>query len=171
MARRAINLIWQVAPAERLPASRLRQAAAWVLARLDVAPVAGLSIVVTDDETVRRLNHQYRQVDAPTDGLSFPSGEHYSQVDDEPHYLGDVILALPTIQRQAERAGITVADELTLAVIHGTLHLLGYDHDTPEGQAVMWAVQAEALLAMGVDIRVPEFEFPAEAEPDPGRDG
>ncbi len=171
MARQAISLVRQVTPAERLPVQRLKQAAAWVLDRHNVAPEAGLSIVVADDETVRQLNRQYRQVDAPTDVLSFPSSEAGAPLDNELPYLGDLILALPTIQRQAEREGHSASDELTLAVIHGTLHLLGYDHDMPAHQAAMWAVQAEALLAMGVSIRVPEFEFPADAEPDSGRDG
>ncbi len=168
MARQAINLVRQVAPGQRLPVRRLKQVAAWVLDRHNVSPEAGLSIVVTEDETVRQLNRQYRQVDAPTDVLSFPAGEADVPPGDEPPYLGDLILALPTIQRQAEREGHSVSDELALAVIHGTLHLLGYDHDTPARQAAMWAAQAEALLAMGVSIRVPEFEFPADAEPASG---
>jgi len=169
MARRAISLVRQVAPAERLPVRRLKQAAAWVLDRHSVSPQAGLSIVVADDETVRQLNRQYRQVDAPTDVLSFPAGEADALPGDEPPYLGDLILGLPTIQRQAEREGHSASDELALAVVHGTLHLLGYDHDTPARQAAMWAVQAEALLALGVNIRVPEFDFPADAALDSGR--
>lgn len=170
MAKYAISLVRQAVPAERLPVRRLRQAAAWVLDHHKVALEAGLSIVVADDETVRQLNRHYRQVDAPTDVLSFPADEAGAPPGDEPPYLGDLILALPTIQQQAEREGHSVSDELTLAVIHGTLHLLGHDHDTPAHQAAMWAVQAEALLAMGVSIRVPEFEFPADGEPDSGRD-
>ena len=166
MARRSVDVIQQVAPAERLPVPRLRQAVEWVLDRHSIAAEVGLSIVVTDDETVRRLNRQYRQVDAPTDALSFPTGGADSPGGNEPPYLGDVILALPTIQRQAAREGHAVIDELLLAVVHGTLHLLGYDHDTPAGQTAMWAVQAEALLALGVNLRVPEFEFPADVEPD-----
>lgn len=171
MVRRAISLVRQVTPGQRLPVQQLKQAAAWVLDRYAVAPGAGLSIVVTDDETVRQLNRQYRQIDAPTDVLSFPAGEAGVPPGDEPPYLGDLILALPTIQRQAEREGHSVSDELTLAVVHGTLHLLGYDHDTPARQAAMWAAQAEALRAMGVSIRVPKFEFPADGEPDSGGEG
>ncbi|MEB2288699.1 MAG: rRNA maturation RNase YbeY [Anaerolineae bacterium] len=147
---------------------RLKQAAAWVLDRHSVSPEAGLSIVIADDETVRQLNRQYRQVDAPTDVLSFPAGEAGELPDDEPPYLGDLILGLPTIQRQAEREGHSVSDELALAVVHGALHLLGYDHDTPARQAAMWAVQAEALLALDINIRVPEFEFPTDIAPDSG---
>jgi probable rRNA maturation factor len=167
MARRSISLVQQVVPAERLPVRRLKRAAAWVLDRHAVAAGAGLCIVVTDDETIRELNRQYRQVDAPTDVLSFAMGGADSSVGQEPPYLGDVIVALPTIQRQAAREGHALADELMLAVIHGTLHLLGYDHDTPASQTAMWAVQAEALLALGVNLHVPEYEFLDDCEPGP----
>ena len=62
-------------------------------------------------------------------------------------------------KRQAEAEGHSWQDEMTLTVVHGTLHLLGYDHDTVENQARMWAVQAEALAALEVPIVVPLFSF------------
>jgi probable rRNA maturation factor len=114
-------------------------------------------VVITDDDEIQQMNRQYRGVDAPTDVLSFPNEPLPGE--DEP-YLGDLILSLPYIQRQAEAETHTLSDELSLAVIHGTLHLLGYDHDTPAHQDSMWERQAEALRALDVDIVVPWFEFP-----------
>lgn len=141
-----------------LPEQRIQEAVEWVLRRHDVPAGTGMSIVTVTDEEMRRLNRQYRAVDAPTDVLSF-SADLESPPDGEAPYLGDLVLALPYIQRQAETEKHEVDDELILAVVHGTLHLLGYDHDTPEHQSVMWAVQAEALEALGIDIVVPLFEF------------
>jgi probable rRNA maturation factor len=143
-----------------LPVDRLYRAVEWVLAKHDVKPGTGLSIVVGSDDDVRHLNRQYRAVDAPTDVLSFPADP--SPVPDEEPYLGDLILALPYIQRQADAEGHALSDVLVLTVIHGALHLLGYDHDMSDNQAAMWAVQAEALAALDVAITVPLFEFPAE---------
>ena len=60
-------------------------------------------------------------------------------------YLGDILIAFPYTVRQAARHGNAVDAELRLLAVHGTLHLLGYDHDTPEAEAVMWAIQ-EAML-------------------------
>jgi probable rRNA maturation factor len=139
-----------------LPLARLRRAIEWVLRAHGVAPVTGISVVITDDGEIQRLNQQFRGMDAPTDVLSFPNEPMPGE--DEP-YLGDLILALPYIQHQAEEGQHTLSDELVLTVIHGTLHLLGYDHDNAKRQTEMWEKQAEALRAMDVDITVPRFEF------------
>ncbi len=144
-----------------LPLDRLRRAVEWVLDQHDVSPQTGLSIVFTDDAEIRRLNQQFRAVDAPTDVLSFPADEPLVPDDEElDPYLGDLVLALPYIQRQSQAERHNLDDELVLAVVHGTLHLLGYDHDTASHQAEMWALQSEALGVMDVSIQVPLFEFP-----------
>jgi probable rRNA maturation factor len=142
-----------------LPTARMERAIEWVLQGHDVAPATGISVVIADDGEIRRLNQQFRGIDAPTDVLSFPNEPVPGE--DEP-YLGDLILALPYIQHQAEEEGHTLSDELVLVVIHGTLHLLGYDHDNAERQSDMWEKQAEALRVMDVNITVPRFEFPDE---------
>ncbi|HRF98864.1 MAG TPA: rRNA maturation RNase YbeY, partial [Aggregatilineales bacterium] len=69
---------------------------------------------------------------------------------DEPPYLGDLIIAYPYAKAQAEKVGQNFTDNLSLLVVHGTLHLLGYDHDTPESKADMWAEQADALRILGI---------------------
>lgn len=161
--------------AESLPAARMTSAIAWVLARHGAPPGAGLTLVITDDEQVRSLNAQYRGVDAATDVLSFGAdplpeallSEMATQGEaDAPEgpYLGDVIVAYPYTVRQAQEAGHALDDELILLAIHGTLHLLGHDHDSPERQRAMWMAQAEALAAAGVGIEVPAFTFEDEGD-------
>lgn len=150
-----INVVVQVEPPEPLPMERLEAAVRWLLEHEGASPGASLSLVLSDDETVHGLNRQYRGVDAPTDVLSFPV-EHDAPFEDDTD-LGDLIIAVPYLARQAEGQGHTFADELLLAAIHGTLHLLGYDHDTRENEDAMWAVQARALAVAGVQIDVPRF--------------
>jgi probable rRNA maturation factor len=142
--------------------ARLAEAVRWVLHAHDVSPGTGLTLVIGDDATIRRLNRQYRGLDKPTDVLSFPAEP--PPIPEPAPYLGDLILAWPYIQRQAEAEGHTAGDELVLAVVHGILHLLGYDHDTPARQARMWTAQANALQALDIDIEVPLFSFDDDAE-------
>jgi probable rRNA maturation factor len=153
-----LNLLVQTESSD-LPEKRIADAVTWLLKMHHTAPGTGISVVITNDEEVRRLNQQFRGVNAPTDVLSFPADP---VPEGEEPYLGDLILALPHIRRQAESEQHSVADELVLAVIHGTLHLLGYDHDTLEHQSAMWEIQAKALRVVGVKIIVPLFEFPGD---------
>lgn len=151
-------------------AVRITRAAQWVLRDQQATAAASVSVVIMSDEAVQALNRTYRQVDAPTDVLSFaaepdafpPSSAAAQPDDEEKHYLGDLILALPYIQRQAARSGHMAEDEIVLAVVHGTLHLLGHDHDTPLGQTAMWNAQARALDALGVAITVSHYALPAD---------
>lgn len=139
--------------------SRLQAAAATVLTQQYAEPEASLSIVVADNEFVANLNRQYRGIDAPTDVLSFPADEPPVEEADEPPYLGDIIIAYPYATAQAEREGHVLDDSLALLAVHGTLHLLGYDHDTPENRARMWAAQETALTALNIPLTyVPALE-------------
>ncbi len=107
-----------------------------------------MTVVVTDDETVRGLNRQYRGVDAPTDVLSFQTGgddQGFVSSPESAGYLGDVVIAYPFTAVQAKEAGRSVQHDLILMVIHGTLHLLGYDHATSEEEREMWKKQ-DAIL-------------------------
>lgn len=131
--------------------ARLRQAAMQVLAQHDYATDAELTIVITTNDQVQGLNAQFRGVDTPTDVLSFPSEEADEDVmEGELLYLGDILIAYPYALAQAEREGHDPMDSFALLVVHGVLHLLGYDHDTPENRAEMWEVQAEALEALNI---------------------
>ncbi len=89
---------------------------------------AELSILLTSDFEIHQLNHDYRNKDKPTDVLSFAlrEGEGREFAGD---MLGDIVISLETAERQAADRGITLTDEVLRLLIHGTLHLLGYDHE------------------------------------------
>jgi probable rRNA maturation factor len=103
----------------------------------------GMTILVSDDEQLRQLNHQFLGFDEPTDVLSFPAG--HVDPDTNSLYLGDVILSYPRAAQQAAAAGHSLEDELRLLTVHGVLHLLGYDHVEQEDEAEMWQKQEEIL--------------------------
>ena len=129
-------------------ASRLRRALELVLQEEDA--IGDITLVVTDDGTVAELNERFLRVSGPTDVLSFPAMSEddaaFALPPDATPYLGDIIIAYPYAERQAERLGRAVEDELDLLAVHGALHLLGYDHAEPEEKARMWAKQ-DAILS------------------------
>ena len=138
----------------------LRAAARATLKRLgaQASQEAALALVITDDKALRALNRAYLGIDAPTDVLSFggESPDFVSAPDAEP-YLGDVVISYPRAQAQAAAAGHPVEAELALLVIHGVLHLLGYDHIRPDDKAAMWEQQAHILTGLGLaDIQPTE---------------
>ena len=98
-----------------------------------------LSIVVTTNLIIQRLNKKYLGGNSPTDVLSFPSLEN--NCDTGNIYLGDVVLAYPYVNDQALSLGVPFKNELVLLLIHGILHLLGYNHGTPEMKTNMWRIQ------------------------------
>jgi probable rRNA maturation factor len=138
----------QVAPAFAAAVSedRLRQVAEVVL-RYEGSH-GQVTVVVTDDVGIQELNCDFLGIDAPTDVLSFGAQEAsgpFVAAPDADNYLGDVILSYPRAAAQAAEQGHAAARELDLLVVHGLLHLLGYDHASDADQAVMWARQDEIL--------------------------
>ncbi len=114
-----------------------------------------VSVVLSDDQHVRDLNRDFLGIDSPTDVLSFPAAETDPQ-SGRP-YLGDIIISVPRASEQAAAAGHPLAAELQLLVVHGVLHLLGYDHARPAEKSRMWAAQAAILDALGLrDIEIRE---------------
>jgi probable rRNA maturation factor len=114
----------------------------------DVSKPAELSIVLADDATVHALNREYRNTDAPTDVLSFgqeEEGDAFVRPDDASRHLGDVIISIDTARRQAEESGISMQDEVSHLLVHGILHLLGYDHELPDDEQIMRA-REDAIL-------------------------
>ncbi len=109
-------------------------------------PKAELGVVITDDETVRRLNREYAGEDAATDVLSFSlrEGEAFAAPDDVAR-LGEVIISYPTAERQAREAGHAIGAEVEHLLVHGVLHLLGYDHAQPADERAMRARESELL--------------------------
>lgn len=108
----------------------LRGLRRWLLRRLpEVSGEAtSLTIRLTSDREVRRLNRTWRQVDRSTDVLSFP-GERTP----DGRHLGDVVVSIPTARRQARRAGHSETREIRELILHGILHCLGYDHEGDDG--------------------------------------
>ncbi len=140
--------------AVRVDAGDLAAAVRAALAAEGVPPGASLTILITDDATVRDLNRRYRGLDEPTDVLSFgessaepAAGEaEWVEPDEEDAtYLGDIAIALPYAERQAGAAGRPLSEELAHLAVHGVLHLLGYDHAEPEEERVMRAKEDAAL--------------------------
>lgn len=123
----------------------LRRAARQTLAFAGAPAQAELTLVIGDDALLQQLNCQYRGIDAPTDVLSFPSGE----IDPETQatYLGDVIISMP--RAQAQSTDHALRDELQLLVVHGVLHLLGHDHGEAAEKACMQAAQDAILQQLG----------------------
>lgn len=115
-----------------------------------------ISIQVVDDAFVQHHNRIYRGQDAPTDVLSFAIQEGPPLQAGLPEALavelasdlGDLLLAFPYAARQARRFGHSLAAELQLLVVHGTLHLLGFDHDSEEGRTAMWREQTRVLAGL-----------------------
>ncbi|MBL8161098.1 MAG: rRNA maturation RNase YbeY [Anaerolineae bacterium] len=134
--------------------SHLVDAASAVLDQHDTDAESGLSIVFVDDAGMQKMNLQFRGIDAPTDVLSFPADAPPVDLPDVPPYLGDLLIAYPYATAQAAREGHALRDSLALLVVHGTLHLLGYDHDTPENKAEMWAAQEDALKSLGISAAI-----------------
>jgi probable rRNA maturation factor len=95
-----------------------------------------LSVLLCDDGFIRDLNRTYREMDKPTDVLSFSMKEG-EKLDSCPELLGDVIISVETAVRQADKAGCTPIEEVTSLLIHGVLHLLGYEHHTSKDEKKM----------------------------------
>lgn len=109
---------------------------------------AELSIVLTDDSTIHELNRTYRGVDRPTDVLSFSQREGEDAFDDP--VLGDIVISLDRTRQQALEYGHSFERELGFLTVHGILHLLGWDHETPDDEQRMMAKTEEILGGIGL---------------------
>lgn len=130
-----------------------------IAALLGLGPSDHWGLSFTDEAEIQALNLEHRGIDAPTDVLSFALDEGFDMplppeaLAELGHELGDVVISVPVARRQAEARGHSLEAELALLTIHGLLHLLGEDHDTPERKATMWARQGAALAALGLEVR------------------
>lgn len=116
-------------------------------------PGGELTVVLADNKRLHELNKQFLGIDKPTDVLSFPAGddEPWPQAaGGSPPYLGDIAIAVPYAAAQAEKAGHPLLAELQLLAVHGTLHLLGFDHGSSAEKAEMWAAQQAVLDQLGL---------------------
>jgi probable rRNA maturation factor len=135
------NIAIQVAPRFRAKVDEgsLRRVAAEVLSQEGIEEETELSLIIIGDEAICELNRRFRGVDAPTDVLAFGTGadEHFVTAPESPPYWGDVVISYQRALAQAEELGHSVAEELELLVIHGILHLLGYDHQEETDTRIM----------------------------------
>jgi probable rRNA maturation factor len=137
------------------PEDMLQRAATAALEHESGSLGSELSIVLTDNARLHELNLSYLGIDSPTDVLSFPASE--TDPETGARYIGDILISIPRAQEQASAAGHPLESEVQLLVVHGVLHLLGYDHVKAEEKASMWKAQAEILERLGLgDIQIRE---------------
>lgn len=149
----AVNIL--VETGDREQAVRAAEDAARAVLRFERrSDEVEVSVALVDDGRIRELNRDYRGKDTPTDVLSFPMSEVVETEDGRSLFLlGDVVVSLPTAARQAAEYGWTPGEEIARLVVHGTLHLLGYDHkDEAEEAEVMRRREEQILRGMDLDI-------------------
>ncbi|WP_123927703.1 rRNA maturation RNase YbeY [Thermodesulfitimonas autotrophica] len=129
--------------------SLAERAAAVVLAVLGPKQETELGITFVDDAAIKMLNYRYRGKDEPTDVLSFAMNETVQEGEREVLLLGDVVISLETAARWAIEEGRDLHQEVAQLVVHGALHLLGYDHETAAEAARMKAQEEEILRLLG----------------------
>ena len=121
--------------------------------RHDLTELAEVSLTLVDDEQIHEINREYRDVDRPTDVISFAleEGEEPAVIGGPAEMLlGEIVISMETARRQAEEYGHTLAREVAFLALHGMLHLLGYDHMTAADEKCMFDKQTEILTALGV---------------------
>lgn len=125
-----------------------------VAAHVEIGPEAqSVTIVFSDDAHVRSLNLQWRGQDKPTNVLSFPAVPQELPADRPSHvmlHLGDIVLAAETVVREANEQALSPRHHLSHLVVHGVLHLLGYDHMEPNDADEMEQLEAEILASLGI---------------------
>lgn len=138
---------------EPLDLGAFERLAMFVLDREDAPDAVELSVAVVDLEEMTSLNERYRGKVGPTDVLSFPCDDPCAVVaEGEPVALGDVVIAPEIAEKQAVDYGHTVEAELNLLLVHGVLHLLGYDHEEDDEAAAMQARERVLLEAWAASI-------------------
>jgi len=137
----------------------LKTIARRLLKEVDMDHSCELSILLTDNETIRELNRVHRNMDCPTDVLAFPMREGFKMAHlppgSAPEVLGDIVISLDRTQRQAMEQGHSFEHELAFLFTHGLLHLIGYRDEEPEelaeikrrGNELLEVIQLEALLS------------------------
>jgi probable rRNA maturation factor len=130
----------------RISKKKIQQTASVILNALDY-PDAELSILIVDDQQIAQLNHQYLNREGPTNVIAFSMRQGpFSDI--APNLLGDVVISIDTAQREAQSAGISMQDRFDQLLIHGTLHLLGYDHEHSAAEARKMEEKADELLKL-----------------------
>jgi probable rRNA maturation factor len=153
MSKPEINISVEQKLKVSLEESWLQRIAARTLEAEGILSPAEMGLVITDSKAIQKLNRTYRGEDKPTDVLAFhmiPGTSQESELrfigpPDGIHHLGEVVISYPQAVQQAQEQGHGVAQELALLIVHGILHLLGYDHELPEEEKQMKARENEIL--------------------------
>lgn len=116
-----------------------------------VPDTAEISVLICDGPVIHELNRTYRDVDAPTDVLSFALNEGEDDVPEEESELGDIVINLDRAEEQAREYGHSREREVAYLSVHGFLHILGYDHYDPEEKKAMRAAEEAILSACGLE--------------------
>jgi len=125
----------------------------------------GVSILLTGDERIRELNQQFRKKNNPTDVLSFPAFEWDGETARSSKHLGDLAISLDTASRQAQTFGHSLATEVKVLILHGTLHLAGYDHEQDKGEMA----RIEARLREELDLPAALIERTLQTQAKPAK--
>lgn len=160
-----VDLVYEAAEDLNLDCGALaNQVAEMVLQREGFPYEAQVNVVLTSEEEIWRVNLEFREINSPTDVLSFPmipfekpgdysileEDDSCMDLDTGEWMLGDIMISVPRVIRQAEEYGHSVKREFCFLIAHSMLHLLGYDHMTEEEAAVMEEKQEAALQALGI---------------------
>jgi probable rRNA maturation factor len=139
------SALWESAPEVEAVIARAAVAVGGELALREGDEVG---VTLTDDAAIAVLNKRWRDKPKPTNVLSFPSPP--SPVPGAPRFLGDIVLAFETIEKEAREEGKPFSAHLSHLTVHGLLHLLGYDHETDDEAEAMEALETRILAAMGI---------------------
>ncbi len=137
-------------PARRLRTLAERAIKAAAAAHIDLPPEAEISLLFTDDAHMAKLNADWRGIEKSTNVLSFPAVSASSKDHAFPPFLGDMALAFETIRRESGEQGLKFEDHLTHLVLHGFLHLLGFDHAKNDEADRMEGLETAILGGLGI---------------------
>jgi len=116
------------------------------------SPDGELSVLIVDDAEITEYNRSYLNREGPTNVIAFPMREgEFTEL--TPYLLGDVVISADTAEREGEAAGISAAERFDQLLVHGILHLFGYDHEQEEAEATHMEAKSEELLALLTEIR------------------
>jgi probable rRNA maturation factor len=136
---------WQRVPGIEACVRRAAEAAM----RDGEAPPSEISVVLSDDEHIRELNKHHRNMDKPTNVLSFPAARIKAPAG-APRFLGDIVLAFETVEREAREEEKPLENHISHLVVHGVLHLLGYDHEDEDEANLMESRERQILSGLGI---------------------
>ena len=132
----------------KMPLERLRQTAQALLNELG-SPEGELSILITDDGNIAAINRDYFNRPWPTNVISFSMMEgEFADVNPEAKMLGDIVISMETAEREAVEADMPVEENIVRLLVHGLLHIFGYDHEAPDADAERMARKSEQLMEM-----------------------